>query len=120
VIVFTAIVGNQDKSDGNFVCLSCVTVRCRFESGRDIKQAFRVVNPGQSIVTTIDGATVVGRAQADGMAMDVLMAVALVSENPGSGKNGTAMAAQQCRHGTAFSQDGGVMGSICHNNPPDP
>lgn len=51
-------------------------MRCRFESGRDIKQAFGVVNPGQSIVTAVDGATVVGRAQADGMAMDVLMAVA--------------------------------------------
>jgi hypothetical protein len=120
VIVFTAIVENQDKSDGNFVCLSCVTVRCQFESGRDIKQAFGVVDSGQRVVATINGAAVVRRAKTDGVAVDVLMVVALVLENPGSGKYGAAMATQQRRYGAAFSQNSGVMGCICHKKPPDP
>jgi hypothetical protein len=77
----------QDNADGMLLCLSSVTERCGFESGRDIEQALGVVDVREGVVAAVNGAAVVGRAQPDGVAADVLVIITLVPENPGPGQD---------------------------------
>jgi len=104
----------QDNADGMLLCLSSVTERCGFESGRNIEQALGVVDLREGFVTAVDGTAVVGRAQADGVAADVLVVVALVPENPGPGQYRAAMAAQQRGYCASFCEKGIEMLMLCH------